>query len=209
MTKLSNPTSKATTPPTAVSPKGRRRRADVLSALTELLQSQRLSDIEVQDIARQAGISRSGFYFYFPTKGASVAALIADIQHNLRAVAVDWYGREDLPDDERILRGMRATIEYWRAHARLIAAMFEAVNEDAEVRLAWQETLDELASGASARLARDDREFTGFQPPALAAVLVDMTARAMERDVVSIVDTGRPLPEVEAALVHVWMTSTT
>ncbi|WP_433567222.1 TetR/AcrR family transcriptional regulator [Nocardia sp. CA-151230] len=181
----------------------------MLDALTELLQAHRLTDIEVQDIARQAGISRSNFYFYFPTKGAAVAALISDIQHNLRAVAVDWYGRNDLPDDERIVRGMRATIEYWRAHARLIAAMFEAVNEDAEVRQAWQETLDELAAGASERIARDNTQFSGFQPPTLAAVLVDMTARAMERDVTSIVDTGRPLPEIEAALVHVWLTSTT
>ncbi|MGV9839991.1 TetR/AcrR family transcriptional regulator [Nocardia niigatensis] len=209
VTRLSNRSSKDAPAPAAVSGKGRRRRTDVLNALTELLQSHRLADIEVQDIARQTGISRSNFYFYFPTKGAAVAALIADIRHNLRAVAVDWYSRDDLPDDERIRRGMRATVEYWRAHARLIAAMFEAVREDPEVRQVWQETIDELIAGASERIARDDNTYPDLQPAALAAVLVDMTARAMERDVTAIVDCGRPLPEIEAALVHVWLSSTT
>ncbi|MGY4101914.1 TetR/AcrR family transcriptional regulator [Nocardia sp. R16R-3T] len=209
MTKVSNRNSKDASAAAVVSGKGRRRRTDVLNALTELLQSHRLADIEVQDIARQTGISRSNFYFYFPTKGAAVAALIADIRHNLRAVAVDWYSRDDLPDDERIHRGMHATVEYWRAHARLIAAMFEAVREDPEVRGVWQETIDELTAGASERIARADNTYQGFQPAALAAVLVDMTARAMERDVISIVESGRPLPEIEAALVHVWLSSTT
>ncbi|MEV5835630.1 TetR/AcrR family transcriptional regulator [Nocardia sp. NPDC052112] len=208
MAKLSNQSSKDESTARPVNGRGRRRRADVLNALTELLHSQRLADIEVQDIAHQAGISRSNFYFYFPTKGAAVAALIADIQHNLRAVAVDWYGRDDLPDDERIRRGMRATVEYWRAHARLIAAMFEATREDAEVRGIWEETIDGLTAGASERIARDNNTFTGFGPPALATVLVDMTARAMERDVTAIVDSGEPIPETEAALVHVWLSST-
>ncbi|MFE6926035.1 TetR/AcrR family transcriptional regulator [Nocardia sp. NPDC057663] len=204
MTNLSNHGSKG---PARVGGTGRRRRADVLTALTVLLESHRLADIEVKDIAQQAGISRSNFYFYFPTKGAAVAALIADIQQELLAVGVDWYGRDDLADDVRIRRGMHATIQYWRGHARLIMAMFEAARENDEVRETWQHTMSALAAAASARIAENSLVID-LRLPTLSAIMVDMTARAMERDVASIVETGRPVRGMEAALVHVWLEST-
>src|SRR5207253_1460134 len=134
-------------------------------------------------------------------------ALIEDVQRQLVEVGVDWYKREDLPGDVRVRRGMSATVRFWRKHARLISAMFDAAREDSEVRDTWAGALDTLAAGARERIDSDN-QFGRPRSTMLAKILVDMTASAMERDVRQIVETGRPLHGLENALVHVWLSST-
>ena len=63
-------------PSGTTSPRGDRRREDILSALDERLKTTALDDISVADLTEAAGITRSAFYFYFDSKAAAVSMLL-------------------------------------------------------------------------------------------------------------------------------------
>ena len=52
-----------------------RRRDAILDALDRWLQQSSLETVNIAEVAQQAGVSRSAFYFYFENKAAAVAAL--------------------------------------------------------------------------------------------------------------------------------------
>ena len=52
------------------------RREAILDALDTWLQESNLDAINIAEISKQAGVTRSAFYFYFENKGAAVAALM-------------------------------------------------------------------------------------------------------------------------------------
>jgi TetR/AcrR family transcriptional regulator, ethionamide resistance regulator len=186
---------------------GEERREALLTALEELLAENPLDAISIADITRKAGVTRSGFYFYFSTKAAAVAALLEDLRGQMIAVAADWYERSDAPHHDRVRRALGSTIVLWREHATLMIAMFDAAGSDTEARALWEGWIDALAQRAAARIAED--RAAGLAPDgadvgALSAVLTGMTVRAMERDVRDLVETGTGTPGVEEALIHAW-----
>ncbi len=184
------------------SARGQRRRADLLDALEQLLEDTPLAAIQIDDIARRAGITRSGFYFYFPTKAAAVAALVDDVLQGMLSVSAEWFEREDADHEGRVRAGVTAVAGYWREHAPLITAMFDAAATDPEVATIWDSLLARLKQSVAARMERDRELGLSGQTLAtapLAAVLIDMTAYAMERDA-----RGGPTAGVVESLVHVW-----
>jgi AcrR family transcriptional regulator len=192
------------------SARGRRRRAALLEALSELLEEAPLAEIQVEDIAARAGLTRSGFYFYFPTKAAAVAALMDDVLERMLTVAADWYTRDDDDHTDRVRQGITAVVTFWRAEAGMINAMFDAAASDGDARTIWDSLLSRLKARVADRIERD--RALGLAPnglPAadLAAVLVDMTAYAMDRDVRAITAGAGPLGHSAETLVHVWDTS--
>jgi AcrR family transcriptional regulator len=188
--------------------RGARRRARLLVALEETLGERPYAAVGVDEVARRAGVSRSAFYFYFPTKAAAVAALIGEVHGHLIGVALDWYERDDLPHDERVRRGMGATVAWWREHAHLMVAMFDAAHEDADVRAGWTAMVAGLAQRAAARIEADRAAgLAPSGPPAaaeLAETLTGMTLHAMERDVRAVAEGAQGLPGTLETLAHVW-----
>lgn len=63
--------------------RGDHNRTTLISALESLLTEQAFEDISVAAISRRAGLSRSGFYFYFPSKFGVLAALVDDLTDDI------------------------------------------------------------------------------------------------------------------------------
>ena len=59
--------------------RGDARRDALLGALEELLREQSLEEVNVAEISRRAGVTRSAFYFYFESKAIAVMALMQDL----------------------------------------------------------------------------------------------------------------------------------
>lgn len=189
------------------SARGQRRRERLLEALSDLLEEKPLADIQIDDIAARAGITRSGFYFYFPTKAAAVGALVDDVLTDMLTVSSDWYERDDPDHTDRVRQGISAVVGLWRSQPGMITAMFDAAAINADVRGIWDSLLARLKVTVADRIERD--RGLGLAPeglPAahLATVLVDMTAYAMERDARAIATGAGPLPHSIDTLVHVW-----
>src|SRR5438132_268267 len=105
------------------------RRQALLDALEQLLEHKPLDQIGIAEITRKADVTRSAFYFYFPTKAAAVAALLSDLYEQLETVAASWYAGGPGTPRERVQTGFEESIKVWRTHAGLLVAMFDATGQ--------------------------------------------------------------------------------
>lgn len=189
------------------SERGRLRRAQILGALGHLLEERSLSSIEVDDVTSAVGLGRSAFYFYFPTLGDAVAALMEQTFQLLIDSASAWHERYDLTPNERVQISMANTVETWRGNARMLAAILEAAASAGDAASLWQATQASLEARACERIQIDQQR--GLIEPdvpaqSAAEILIGMTAAAMQRDVMSIVATGKPRPAVAEMLSRAW-----
>lgn len=193
--------------PQVLTRKGRERRSSLLSALEQLLGERSLDAIEIEDIARRAGISRSGFYFYFPTKQAAVAALVSEVFEDIFTVGVEWFERAGTPSGERVRATMKSAVAYWREHARLMLAITEAAATDREARHVWETVMDDARKRIARQIAADQAAglvSPEINPTMLAFLLSGMAEKALEADCRAVATTGSGITGLEEALVWIW-----
>lgn len=186
--------------------KGEERRAAILEAIEHLLGDRSLDEISISDISHAAGVTRSGFYFYFETKAQAVAALSRTVYGEMQEGARGYLERVGNPRE--MIEGLIAeVIGIWERHPDLYRALRDARDSDPAVREMWDRDrfsfvdpvasmIDvERASGCASECA-DSR--------ALAVVLLDMNDRAVES--LSRSGPGALTPETaREALVAVWL----
>ncbi len=63
--------------------RGDKQRQAIVSAVRELLQERAFADLSVSEISDRAGVARSGFYFYFDSKYAVLAQILAEVTEEL------------------------------------------------------------------------------------------------------------------------------
>ena len=91
--------------------KGDQRRSALLQSLDHHLQEGSFDSINIADISRRAGVTRSAFYFYFENKAAAVAALMEELYDEVFAISRLLTSSEGTPetriahDDHRAVRG--------------------------------------------------------------------------------------------------------
>jgi AcrR family transcriptional regulator len=187
--------------------RGDERRTQLLDALAQLLGSRALTDIGIADITRAAGVTRSAFYFYFPTKAAAVAALFADFGDDVRQAGAPWYQGGSGTPLQRIQLTVEASIKLWRNQASLVVAMLDGIATDPEAREIWETWTQGFIDQIAGRIL-DDRDNhlsrSTSDPHALATILMGATLYGMERDVRTIVAGQPPPPSMADALIELW-----
>lgn len=187
--------------------RGDQRRDALLRGLETLLATHPLNEIGIADISRAAGATRSAFYFYFPTKGAAVAALLSDVYEDLEQAAAAWYDAGPGTPIERIRVALEMSTTVWREHAAVLVAMFDAVGTDTDARQLWTNWVDTLISRATERIS--DERAAGLarqvcDPQEVATVLMGAALSVIERDVRAITAGRPPLDDLIATLVEIW-----
>jgi AcrR family transcriptional regulator len=74
--------------------RGDRQRDAIVAAVRELLQERSFADLSVSAISERAGVARSGFYFYFDSKYAVLAVILADASELLDELTHHFAPRE-------------------------------------------------------------------------------------------------------------------
>ncbi|OBI39981.1 TetR family transcriptional regulator [Mycobacterium kyorinense] len=108
------------------------------------------TELSVDRLSGEAGISRASFYIYFEDKGDLVRRLAGQVFGDLAEAAERWWSvawRHD-PDDVRT--AMTAIIASYRRHQPLLVALNEMAAYDPLVNAAYRDQL----TGISARVAR-------------------------------------------------------
>jgi AcrR family transcriptional regulator len=187
--------------------RGDQRREALLGALDKLLTTRPLADIGIAEISREAGVTRSAFYFYFPTKAAAVAALMANFEMAMTDAATDWYEGGTGTPLERLQAGFDASIGLWRERAGLLVAMLDAAGTDAEAREIWESWIEGFRDRITSRIEADrdaglTKDITDAR--AIATVLMGAALHGMERDVRAIVAGHGPSDTLPSALVETW-----
>ncbi|GII55189.1 TetR family transcriptional regulator [Planotetraspora thailandica] len=154
--------------------KGDIREQAILNTARELLGSVPVGQITIDMLAAGAGISRSGFYFYFDSKTAVLEALLDDVAEEMGAAARRWLdGSGDDPDALR--EALAVSARLWREHGPLLRQALLA--EDPEFAEFREHVVRGYLNQVAARIARDRSEgdaLPGPAPERLAQALVRM-----------------------------------
>lgn len=98
---------------TTTTNRGDHARTAILTALRELLERNPISEVSVQAITRQAGVTRTAFYFYFESKYSALAELL---QGRTTAAMLDQSFAMRAPGEStpaliaRVITGIRAAL---------------------------------------------------------------------------------------------------
>ena len=128
-------------PPTRRQPggpaKGDRRRQAIVEAVEQLLPGRSIAQLSVEDIAAAAGISRSGFYFYFESKYAALADALSDVADAMETAADDFFGDTERAPRDYVPEALGRVARLWREHADLMVAIEDAAHSDTGARAIW------------------------------------------------------------------------
>jgi TetR/AcrR family transcriptional regulator, ethionamide resistance regulator len=148
------------------------RRADIerrLLVATDALMGDGASftELSVDRLATEAGISRASFYIYFEDKGHLLRRLAVGVFDDLAAAADRWWSVASRRDPGDVLAAMAGIIAGYRRHQPLLVALNEMAAYDPQVSTAYREIL----TGIAERFVRviEDGQADGSIRPELAA----------------------------------------
>ncbi|HET7741773.1 MAG TPA: TetR/AcrR family transcriptional regulator [Mycobacterium sp.] len=159
------------------------RREAILDALDRWLREESLEAVNIAEIAKQAGVTRSAFYFYFENKGAAVAALMGRMVDEVFAVNDAFTMAEDSPDG-RIHAMLDGLFASWEGHQHMFKAMLDARGTSASVRDIWDEARESFVESVAEMIRADraaGRAPAGVDAEVLASVLLEFNDRLLER----------------------------
>ncbi|CAJ1581616.1 TetR/AcrR family transcriptional regulator [[Mycobacterium] wendilense] len=108
------------------------------------------TELSVDRLATEAGISRASFYVYFEDKGHLLRRLATQVFTDLTDAAQLWWSVADRRRPADLHAGMAAIIAVYRQHQPVLVALNELAPYDAAVR----DTYRELLAGVSTGVAR-------------------------------------------------------
>jgi AcrR family transcriptional regulator len=131
----------------------------LLDATERLLATVPTHELSVEQILREAGISRRTFYVYFPSKYAVVTRLLERVMEEMYAVIQPFVGRaDDEPRKDALRHSLRAGWDVWAQHAVVLRAMHEHSHEAPELRAIWLDVIDRFAQAFSREIDRERAE---------------------------------------------------
>ncbi|WP_083631699.1 TetR/AcrR family transcriptional regulator [Mycolicibacterium goodii] len=160
-----------------------RRRTAILEALNEHLRKTGFDALNIAEVARQAGVGRSAFYFYFENKAAAVAALLEPMHEALLA-ANTILADLSRPPRDRIHATLDAVLQTAEDHRYLFRAMLEARGASGAVRDMWEAARESFVPTVSAVITAEresGRAPDGVDPHVLASLLMEFNDRLVER----------------------------
>jgi len=185
--------------------KGDRQRQAVLDAVNTLLHDVPIAELSVAQITAAAGLTRSGFYFYFDSKYAAVAAALAEAVDDLDRVT-DHLARDD-GESRHVYarRAITAARDVWAAHSSLLNACVQARDSDRSLAELWEFVLATLVSWLS-QTAVDNMgtQLSGRMLEERVRLLVGMSTWAVHDDSVRRVSRARSDRTIDT-LVDVWL----
>ncbi|MGV0701949.1 TetR/AcrR family transcriptional regulator [Mycolicibacterium porcinum] len=159
------------------------RRTAILEALNEHLQKTGFDALNIAEVARQAGVGRSAFYFYFENKAAAVAALVEPMYDALFA-ANNILADVARPPRERVHDTIDAVLKTAEDHRYLVQAMLEARGSSAAVRDLWDQARESFVPTVSTVITAErtaGRAPDGVDAAVLAGLLMEFNDRLIER----------------------------
>ncbi|WP_345382117.1 TetR/AcrR family transcriptional regulator [Pseudonocardia yuanmonensis] len=149
----------------------RRRDALILDALERLLVETPLRDLGVEQIAEEAGITRTRFYFYFKSKHEAYAALLARVRDRLLVfydTEDSWFQRpESARPRESMTATIRAVVDFWLEHGAVMREGADLWNSVDEARSLWDDLIHQPVERMTRAIERERQR--GIAPDGPAA----------------------------------------
>jgi AcrR family transcriptional regulator len=119
----------------AVRRRGDKHRQAIVQAVRELLQEKPFAELSVSTISLRAGVARSGFYFYFDSKYAVLAQIVAEATQELEELTHYFAPRQPGESPEQFAKRMVRSAAAVCAHnGPVVRACNAARHTDMEIR---------------------------------------------------------------------------
>lgn len=122
----------------STSSRGERRdqlRDRLLTAVEKLLaDGESFTELSVERLASEAGVSRSTFYVYFEDKGELLRAWFVEIFGRVEGAARQWYGLTGDFTQADLRTALAHLVHTYRPHTMLMSAVVDASGYDPSVR---------------------------------------------------------------------------
>lgn len=142
--------------------KGDLKEAAILEAAWRLLAEKPITSISIDELAAGAGISRSSFYFYFPSRDAVIGALARRTSEDL-SMAVLAPLSSGRPPREVVQSVVRNLLDRWQTHGPLLRSMDALAERDADLRAFWHSITTDIVAAYAAAI--DAERARGTAPP--------------------------------------------
>jgi AcrR family transcriptional regulator len=134
-------------------------RRRVLRAVEDQLRDGvRYSEIPLQRLAGEAGLSRSRFYVYFEDKGDLLRALTEDVIEELFNATLPWWSLPATAGEDDLRRVTERVFEIFVPHRELLAAAVQEAAHDSVTREVFSSGLADAMARYGATLAEAQRE---------------------------------------------------
>jgi AcrR family transcriptional regulator len=158
--------------------KGDQRELALLDAARAVFREKPISQVTIDELAGAAGIARSGFYFYFDSKQALLAALVDQVLGQNDEEMAEWLASDGL-DRGALRRGLAGSLARWLVDGRWLREAFITPCPGAEMLAVRERHIESGCTAFRARIERDARAgLTVGGPPELIATMV-MNLRIM------------------------------
>jgi AcrR family transcriptional regulator len=164
--------------------RGDRQREAIVTAVRELLQERSFADLSVSTISERAGVARSGFYFYFDSKYAVLAVILAEAGELLDQLTHDFAPREHGETPEAFAKRMVGSAAAVYANDDpVLTACAVARNTDAQIREMMDDFYDSVMDKIVTLLEQDaDARPISDDLPALVRTLAAVTTMTLTHD---------------------------
>jgi AcrR family transcriptional regulator len=164
--------------------RGDRQREAIVTAVRELLQERSFADLSVSTISERAGVARSGFYFYFDSKYAVLAVILAEASELLDSLTHHFAPREPGETPEAFAKRMVGSAAAVYANDDpVLTACAVARNTDAQIREMMDDFYDGIIDKLIALLEQDaDARPISDDLPALVRTLAAVTSFTLTQD---------------------------
>jgi AcrR family transcriptional regulator len=164
--------------------RGDRQREAIVTAVRELLQERSFADLSVSTISERAGVARSGFYFYFDSKYAVLAVILADASELLDELTHHFAPREPGETPTAFAKRMVGSAAAVYANDDpVLSACAVARNTDAQIREMMDDFYDSVIDKLIGLLEQDpDARPISDDLPALVRTLAAMTTMTLTHD---------------------------
>jgi AcrR family transcriptional regulator len=186
--------------------RGDRQRDAIVAAVRDLLHERSFADLSVSTISERAGVARSGFYFYFDSKYAVLAVILADAGELLDSLTHHFAPRE--PGETPVAFAKRMVGSAAAVYANddpVLRACAVARNTDAQIREMMDDFDDAIIDKLIALLEQDtEARPISSDLPALVRTLAATTTMTIAHDSAFVGRGSDPHRAVEA-LERLWV----
>jgi AcrR family transcriptional regulator len=118
----------------------------LLSATERLMEEEGLAftELSVDRLATEAGISRATFYVYFEDKGHLLRLLARQVMDEISGAARQWWQVTDRRDPNDLRAAIRSIVQTYRKHSALMAAVVETASYDPAVAAEFDALIGEI-----------------------------------------------------------------
>jgi AcrR family transcriptional regulator len=164
--------------------RGDRQRDAIVTAVRELLEERSFADLSVSTISERAGVARSGFYFYFDSKYAVLAVILADASELLDELTHHFAPREPGETPAAFAKRMVGSAAAVYANDDpVLSACAVARNTDAQIREMMDDFYDAVIDKLITLLKNDpDARPISDDLPALVRTLAATTTMTLTHD---------------------------